>query len=329
MTGCNAAVTVAVLSYNNSRWIEECLESILTQGSASPRLVVIDDGSTDDSHMLIKDWAAKNWPDAGLYLHHENRGLVARANEALNLVDTEFYHLLASDDALVPGKLEKQLAMMRRYDGAALCFTDAELVDELGDRIAASQSESVQEKGGPAPSSMDAASLLLQGAPFCAPTWLIRTICARAVGGYDERFQQEDVPMFLKLATSYPVCQLDEPLVRYRRHSASLSRSGIPNTAESIVGWCDLLADTRDGVGDDSAWLPQYRRRAYQVVFTPQSSVRRVDRVRCARLLVSADRGTLKSRFKAALPLVFATTGAGRLAGRLQGSVRNGRRSSK
>ena len=143
MTGCNAAVTVAVLSYNNSRWIEECLESILTQGSASPRLVVIDDGSTDDSHMLIKDWAAKNWPDAGLYLHHENRGLVARANEALNLVDTEFYHLLASDDALVPGKLEKQLAMMRRYDGAALCFTDAELVDELGDRIAASQSESV------------------------------------------------------------------------------------------------------------------------------------------------------------------------------------------
>ena len=82
--------------------------------------------------------------------------------------------------------------------------------------------------------------------------------------------------MFLKLATSYPVCQLDEPLVRYRRHSASLSRSGIPNTAESIVGWCDLLADTRDGVGDDSAWLPQYRRRAYQVVFTPQSSVRTV-----------------------------------------------------
>lgn len=324
-------VTIVVLSYNNSRWLVDCLNSVLRQPGV--RLVVIDDGSTDDSRDVATAWAEEYCPTADLRLHIENRGLVARANEALDLVETEFYQLLGSDDELVDGKLSRQLMQMRADPSIALSFSDMEIIDSEGATLESSYISAAAGRGAPDPSATNAAARLLSGAPFSAPTWLIRTKCARVVGGYDTRFHQEDVPMFLRLATRFSIAQVAEPLVRYRRHGASLSAQGIPVSAESVVAWCELLIEVREDVADDAAWLPQFRRRAFQAVFSSRSDIDRDSRVRFARVLAGIDRESWAKRCKAVLVLMVAVLGIGRhvtlIRGALahRGKVIGGRRS--
>jgi glycosyltransferase involved in cell wall biosynthesis len=101
------AVTVVLLSYNQSEYLAQSVESVLTQTSPDWELLVIENGSTDGSQDLLKRYAGH--PQVRLVLHPDNQACTRRLNEGIAQAHGEFVSILYSDDFYLPNKVERQL----------------------------------------------------------------------------------------------------------------------------------------------------------------------------------------------------------------------------
>jgi alpha-1,3-rhamnosyltransferase len=265
VTESQPLVSVVVLNFNYGRWARECLDSVRRQTYHNVELIVIDDGSTDGSRSLLHDWVRANWPTTRCHLHEENRGLGVRANEALGLVRGHYYQLFSTDDSMMPGKLEAQVAVLESNPRAALCYSDMYPVDAngtLGEKTAVAMAV---EAGRPPPKSGRVLDNVLAGGAFCSPSWLTRRESALAVGGYEERFYTDDVPILLRLAARYDVEYLDRPLVKYRWHGDNLSRRFVSTPAHRLL-WCELLREVEDQSDVRDLWLAEYRKSVRNLI---------------------------------------------------------------
>ena len=113
-------VSVIVPLYNHRRYIRTAVESVLNQTAPPLEILVIDDGSTDKSRDAIADFI-----ESGeiIYVRQENQGVSAARNHGISLARGEFIALLDSDDAWMPTKLEKQLAVFEKNPELALVHT--------------------------------------------------------------------------------------------------------------------------------------------------------------------------------------------------------------
>jgi glycosyltransferase involved in cell wall biosynthesis len=104
-------VSVILNSYNQGQYLGEAIESVLAQRFGDFELLVIDNGSTDQSHELAKRYAAQD-QRIKLFLHDRNISLSARQNEGVKRASGEFVSFLYSDDLYLPHKLERQVALL-------------------------------------------------------------------------------------------------------------------------------------------------------------------------------------------------------------------------
>lgn len=117
-------ITVIVPTYNRKGLLGQTLDSILSQEVAS-RVVVIDDGSTDDTASVLACYAGMlEW------IHQENRGEVRTVNRGLRLVDTRFFTIVNSDDPLLPGALRQMIDALDAEPGALAAYCDWIVIDE-------------------------------------------------------------------------------------------------------------------------------------------------------------------------------------------------------
>jgi glycosyltransferase involved in cell wall biosynthesis len=115
-------VTVIVCFYNEERFIEETIESVLAQTLDNWELILVDDGSTDSSTGIAKNMA-EAYPEKVKYIEHENhknRGLSASRNLGISYARGEFVAFLDADDVWLPGKLERQVAILAQYQTAGM-----------------------------------------------------------------------------------------------------------------------------------------------------------------------------------------------------------------
>ena len=105
-------VTTIIPSYNHARYVEQSMRSVLDQDYPNLELIVIDDGSADGSHEVIRSFAA-HYPETLAILHERNRGQSAVLNEAIGRAKGEFIQLLPSDDWYLPHKTISQVARFR------------------------------------------------------------------------------------------------------------------------------------------------------------------------------------------------------------------------
>lgn len=101
-------MTVVLASYNQAAYLREALDSVLAQTLEDWELIVVDNGSEDESHQIIQEYAAD--PRIRLLLHHRNEAITRRLNQAIALAEGEFISILYSDDFYLPEKLERQLS---------------------------------------------------------------------------------------------------------------------------------------------------------------------------------------------------------------------------
>lgn len=104
-------VSVILNSYNQAPYLAEAIESVRAQTFSDFELILIDNGSTDDSQQIARDYAARDGR-IRLSLHDENRSLSSRQNEGVHLAVGELVSFLYSDDRYLPRKLERQVAML-------------------------------------------------------------------------------------------------------------------------------------------------------------------------------------------------------------------------
>lgn len=208
------AVTVLVPSYNHAPFVERTLRSIFAQTLQPEKLIVIDDGSKDESVAVIEKTLA-DCPFACEFVARENRGLCATLNEGLSMAETGFFAYLGSDDIWLPAFLEEQVKLLDSRPGAVLAFGHAYLVDEEDNIIDRTDNWTAFADGNMLP-------LLLRGVIFSSPTVVYRTAALKKYG-WNEDARLEDYELYLKLSREGEFARNEKTLSAWRQHESNTS----------------------------------------------------------------------------------------------------------
>ena len=232
-------VSIVAPSYNHARYVKEALASVLAQSYANLELIVIDDGSTDDSPAIIEDLLASARIPARL-IARENRGAHATINEGVTLASGHYIGIINTDDRYAPERVEL-LVRALLHTGAPWGFTAVEPIDEAGTSLPRGHSAAVERLRQAADDCLRADSSLVAFTTanpvitsgnllFEKPLW-------EAVGGFADYRYNHDWAFCLALGSLADPCILAEPLYGYRLHG----RNTINENAERALREADAL----------------------------------------------------------------------------------------
>ena len=204
-------VTVYITNYNYGAFIAQAIESVLNQTLQNFELIIIDDGSTDNSKEVIERYESHPKIDVIFQL---NKGLNVTNNIALRAAKGNYIVRLDADDYFHPQALELLSEALDADKELGLVFPDYYYVDENGQ---------ITEEFKRHDFSSDVS--LLDQAAHGACT-MIRTEYLRKLGGYNESFScQDGYELWVKFIAHYKVANVSQPLFYYRRHSSNLTRN--------------------------------------------------------------------------------------------------------
>lgn len=202
-------VSVLISSYNHAAYIESSILSVLQQTYPNVELLVVDDGSTDDSVERIQRLQALHGFDFSV---QENQGLSRTLNGMIARAKGRLIAPFGSDDIMLPERLERQVSFMQGKPEVGICAGNVEYIDGSGSVLARQQRSPARRLG-----FEDVFLNLKPGAS--AATLLFRREALDAVGGFDPAIRLEDVYIELKVTQQgYYIDVMEEVLAQYRMH---------------------------------------------------------------------------------------------------------------
>lgn len=212
-------VSIVVPSYNHGLFIQECIQSIIDQDYENIELIIIDDGSSDDSVQKIEDMAeaCQNRFIRFEFRHRPNKGLCATLNEALDLAHGKYISIIASDDLMDPEKTNIQINFLEKNKACSGVFSGAKIIKETGtiDIIRSGSEQKYFFK-----------DIILNNYRLFSPSGTYRLKELVSLGGYKENLILEDWYMFLKISENFGyLYALYQPLISYRRHEKNTSNN--------------------------------------------------------------------------------------------------------
>jgi glycosyltransferase involved in cell wall biosynthesis len=213
-------VTVICVCYNQSRFVNEALDSVVNQLYSNVELIVIDDGSTDGSGKVIKKWMV-NHPEATLILNGKNIGYCKTFNKAFRVARGKFIIDLSADDVLMPSRVEQGVRLLNQSgEEYGVTFSDAQFIDEQGNPIGL-HSEKYPHETIP---QGDLYREVIKSYFICSPTMMIRKIVLDELEGYDEALAFEDFDFWIRASRNFKFIYSPEVLVKKREVATSMSR---------------------------------------------------------------------------------------------------------
>jgi glycosyltransferase involved in cell wall biosynthesis len=253
----NPLVSTIMIFLDAERFLDEAIESVLAQTYEEWELLLVNDGSTDQSRSIALRYVDKH-PDKIRYLEHagrQNRGMSASRNLGIANAKGAYVAFLDADDEWLPNKLEHQVAVLESQPGTAMVYGPTQWwyswtrnpEDRLRDYI---HELGVQPNTLFYPPTLLARFLRRPEISPCTCSALMRRTIVEQVGGFEEMFQglYEDQAFFAKLCLSAPVFVSPVCSARYRQH---------PNSN------CSVTLETGEHVAARSAflrWLAGYIR---------------------------------------------------------------------
>lgn len=229
-------VTVVIASYNHAPYIEQCILSVVQQTYPHIELLVVDDGSTDDSVARIEQLQREH----GFELRvQQNKGLTHTLNEAIARAKGSLIAPFGSDDIMVPERIAKQVAYMQDKPEVGICAGNIELIDSDGQLF-----PEPRQRRDIAFRRLDFDDVFMERKPYPpAPTLLFRREALEQVGGFDPQIRLEDLLIELKIThAGYYIDCLGEVLAQYRKHDSNSSKN-TPFMVDSILRTYALFKD--------------------------------------------------------------------------------------
>jgi glycosyltransferase involved in cell wall biosynthesis len=206
-------VSVIVPTFNRANYIEECLDSLLAQTMPACEILVIDDGSEDDTAQRVACYG-----DRIQYVHKENGGKPSAVNLALSLIKGHWVWLFDDDDVALPDAIERRIEVLRSNPDAALVYSPHYLGSDGEDgRIVQGRLHQTPEYGA------DVFFIeILKGCFFHLATVLVRRECYERVGGFDPAlFRGQDYDIQIRIARIVKPAFCPHPSFIFRQHSGS------------------------------------------------------------------------------------------------------------
>ena len=207
-----SSISVVIPTYNRSVLLERALDSVLAQTLPADEIIVVDDGSTDNTVSMLKS----RYPGVNL-ITQDNRGVSAARNAGIEAARHDWIALLDSDDVWHQNKLEKQLQGLNNSPEYLICHSDETWIRN-GFRV--NQMNKHKKVGG---------YIFQHCLPLCVispSAVMIHRLLFDEVGLFDETLPAcEDYDLWLRLCSRYPVLYIEEALVtKYGGHDDQLSR---------------------------------------------------------------------------------------------------------
>ncbi len=225
-------VTVVIPTYNQADYLAEAIDSVLDQDYPRLELVVVDDGSTDDTPAIISGYG-----DRIVAVRQPNQGTAPALNRGIQSATGELICWLSSDDAFVAGKIRRQVEVFAADPGLGVCFTGYETIDAAGALL--TQYPDLD------PIHPDLFVAVFWRNPLNGSTAMIPREVLQAVGPFNAELRADpDGEMWLRVLSTYRARHVPGIFVRYRVHGAAMSANKtLVRASKTAV----RLARLRDG----------------------------------------------------------------------------------
>lgn len=229
--------------YNNAPFLREAIESILNQTFSDFEFIIVDDGSTDESPFILKEYAEKDGRIK--LLRQENVGLTRSLNAALAHAQGPYIARMDGDDVALLDRFELQIAFMECHPECVCSGTNVLVVDDMGDPIFYSRQPLLHQH-------IEKQLLMGRGSAIYHPTAIIRREAMKKIGWYNDIYRiGQDLDLFLRLSDFGQLLNLERVTLKFRKHYYSSTtfvegRQSI-NRRKKIV----LEASKRKGVSVD------------------------------------------------------------------------------
>lgn len=245
-------VSVAIPCYNHEQFVQETIQSIIDQTYKNIELIIIDDGSQDNSVRKIHEMIelCKQRFVRFEFRSRPNKGLSATMNEALEWCEGKYFSPIASDDQMLKDKTSKQVKYLENNEDCAAVFGGAQLIDENNKKLESLVNEerlySFEE-------------IIMHEHNLLAPTQMSRKENIDKAGGYNSSLFIEDWYMLLLLSRDSSIFNMNEVFVLYRRHEGNSSK----NFSRMHSGRFEVLSffsdsDLYDKAVNNMIWLNAY-----------------------------------------------------------------------
>ncbi len=218
-------VSVRMALYNHEAYVREALESVRRDSYANKELVIIDDGSTDNSADAVRRWIDEAKPDFPvIFKSRENRGVTRTLNELVSLCTGDYLVSLASDDMLVDGGIEKRLDYLRRHPEKQAVFGDCLVIGENGGILHESGLSGFYKANLERYRDDDGLlDEIVTNWSVPGSILMVRRGIYGLVGGYNESLQIEDWDFYMRMAAKKLLGFTEDIVACYRLHGSNTS----------------------------------------------------------------------------------------------------------
>ena len=226
-------VSIIIPTYNCARYIGRALDSVCAQTYKDYEILLVDDGSTDDTKDVSMQYGRKV-----TYLYQQNRGVSAARNHAILKANGELFAYLDADDMWYPEKLERQVAFLDVHQECGMVHSEMSIINEQDEIL---HLRFYEETKRSVPQGHCVQQLLMR-CHIQTLTVLERRSSFDLVGGFDERLPiaQDYLHWIMIAAEGQALGYLAEPLGKYRWRTGSLIGNH-PRLLEDYVRICDIL----------------------------------------------------------------------------------------
>lgn len=225
-------VSIICNCYNHSRFVIESIKSVQNQTYKNIELIVLNNGSTDNSHEIIQSYLQR-FPEVKYINQKEVLPLTQAFNKMERLANGEYLIDLAADDVMFPDMVEKLVeAYLKMPKDVGIVFGNAQIIDEEGNKLTTLFETNQQQKVlDQRLHHFDYSFMQGSGKNICSVSAMMKRSIFQKLGGYDETLFFEDLDYWFRLARKFEIRFIDEVLV-YRRVVKKSMESQIENREE-------------------------------------------------------------------------------------------------
>jgi glycosyltransferase involved in cell wall biosynthesis len=234
------AITVLMPVRDGTAYLRAAIDSVLGQTFSEFGLVIVDDGSTDATPEILRDYAAR---DARITVVRQDRdGLVNALNRGIAAARAPLIARLDADDIAMPQRLGRQVEAMHARSDLGLLGSHAETIDDAG---------RLTGRLTPVTDHDDLVNVLRKSNPMIHSTVVFRRQLALDLGGFRQAFEgAEDYDLWLRMSERSRIANLPECLIRYRTHQRAVSVQIGTRSAFSVRLAKRSAAMRRSGLAD-------------------------------------------------------------------------------
>lgn len=242
-------VSVLMVNYNHADTIEQSIRSVLEQTYSKLQLIIVDDGSTDNSVEIINSIED---PRIEVYEEKENKQICAVTNIGMKKVRGEYFARIDSDDLWEKNKLELQVEYLNEHPEHKICFTHVSIIDE-NDQVVDSELEKLYAVDYERQEEWLETFFFLGN---CLPmtSVLMTTKIMVEIGDFNIAYRQlHDFDYWIRIAKKYPMAVIPKKLARIRRYESETNNSNISekNTTRTYNEYVDIRRHFFDEMSDE------------------------------------------------------------------------------